>query len=183
MAVTPLEVSIAALGVSALSFGLAALGFRRGNARLSVSGSRIAPGEDAFGMRLKVTVNNRGLAEIDIRRIGFSFGGCYFTLAADDIDGEALPVRLRPNSSVDWNLRLGAYFWAVVIDEPKLRGLSPLAYRPSERVGSTTPTIVWQLGGGRTLQQVLVYWSYRSRLRELVAVKKAIRRQLDAATG
>lgn len=183
MAVSPVAVSLAALGVSAMSFGLAVLGFRRGNARLSVRGSRVEPGEDAFDIRLNVTVNNRGLAEIDIRRIGFSFGGSYFTIAAEDIGGEALPVRLRPNSGVDWELRLGSYFWSAVIAESPLMGLAPLAHRPSERVESTPATIVWQLGGGRTLQQPLVYWKYRSRLRKLVAAKKTIRQRLAQSAG
>jgi hypothetical protein len=99
-------VSVSALAVALISLMIAVMNYRRGNAKIDISVNDVRTRTKPLDVEVRMRLFNGGLAEIDVVSITFWMFYKQWPLSRKFIDGEALPARLKANSSREWSISL-----------------------------------------------------------------------------
>jgi hypothetical protein len=104
--VTPIAVSIAALGVAALSLVVSFTSYRAGGPRVVISARRITEGGRTVGIRVEARNSGRGAITLNLVQLEAHqpTGGPVVYEPIVESTGATLPYRLDGNAACEWIL-------------------------------------------------------------------------------
>jgi hypothetical protein len=105
--VTALQISVGSLIISLISLIFTGLNYRRSGVHVKAKIRAIEVVESPRDLRIKFSLVNNRLSEVDVRQIHLWFFGASINIQNECISGDqAFQVRMLPNQTLDWSILL-----------------------------------------------------------------------------